>query len=111
MFILLIVLIAIVCALLIIIILVQNPKGGGAGAMLGGSTSMVGSVKQTSDFLERGTWVLIGTLFLLTLISSFMLPKVGEEGAATNQQGEGTKIEQLINGEGGGDAGNNGGGQ
>lgn len=108
MFTLLIVLIAIICSLLVLIILVQNPKGGGMGSAFGSTTAMVGGVKQTSDFLERGTWTLIIALFLLTMISSFVLPKAGEEGAATNQQEDGTKIEQLINGEDGGGEGESG---
>ena len=63
------VLITIVCFLLIIVIMVQNPKGGGLSSSLGGSTQM-GGVQKTTDFLDKSTWYLAGTLIVLILMSS-----------------------------------------
>ena len=63
------VLITIVCFLLIIVIMVQNPKGGGLSSALGGS-QMIGGVQKTTDFLDKSTWYLAGTLITLILLSS-----------------------------------------
>ena len=59
-------------------ILVQNPKGGGlAGNIAGFSTQFMG-VKQTTDVLEKGTWILAVLIALLTVISPiFISPGAG----------------------------------
>lgn len=45
----------------------------------GGGTQMFGGVKKTSDFLDRGTWVLAIALVSLVLVSNVMLaPQTGE---------------------------------
>ncbi|HUQ65820.1 MAG TPA: preprotein translocase subunit SecG [Flavitalea sp.] len=50
-------------------ILVQNPKGGGlAGNIAGFSTQFMG-VKQTTDVLEKGTWIIAIVIAVLTVIS------------------------------------------
>jgi len=50
-------------------ILVQNPKGGGlAGNIAGFSTQFMG-VKQTTDVLEKGTWVMAVLIALLCIFS------------------------------------------
>jgi preprotein translocase subunit SecG len=63
------VLITIVCFLLIIVIMVQNPKGGGLSSAIGGSQQL-GGVQKTTDFLDKSTWVLAGSLIALVLFSS-----------------------------------------
>ena len=51
-------------------ILVQNPKGGGlAGNIAGFSTQFMG-VKQTTDVLEKGTWILAVLIALLSVFSA-----------------------------------------
>ena len=62
-------LIIIVCFLLILTIMVQNPKSGGLSSSFGGGGQM-GGVKNTTDFLEKTTWVLGGTLIALILFST-----------------------------------------
>lgn len=50
-------------------ILVQNPKGGGlAGNIAGFSTQFMG-VKQTTDVLEKGTWILAIIIAVLSILS------------------------------------------
>ncbi len=67
-------LIIISCILLVIIILVQNPKGGGLSSSFGGGgTQLLGGVKKTTDFLDRGTWVLSIVLLGLVLTMSVTL--------------------------------------
>ncbi|RXR20525.1 preprotein translocase subunit SecG [Flavobacterium amnicola] len=63
------VLITIVCFLLIVVIMVQNPKGGGLSSTFG-SSSQMGGVQKTTDFLDKSTWYLAGTLIALILLSS-----------------------------------------
>lgn len=58
-----------VALLLGIVVLVQNPKGGGLAVGFQGATQ-VGGVQRTTDFLEKATWYLAITLFLLCLISA-----------------------------------------
>ena len=63
------VLITIVCFLLIIVIMVQNPKGGGLSSTFGSSSTM-GGVQKTTDFLDKSTWMLAAVLIGLILMSS-----------------------------------------
>lgn len=68
------ILIIVVCVLLVLIILVQNPKGGGLSSSFGGSgTQLFGGVKKTTDFLDRGTWVLAISLLSLVLLANVMI--------------------------------------
>ncbi|MCR9154266.1 MAG: preprotein translocase subunit SecG [Bacteroidetes bacterium] len=73
-------LIILTCVLLIVIVLVQNPKGGGLSSSFGGGgTQLFGGVKKTTDFLDRGTWVLAIVLVVLVMASNIMLsPNSGE---------------------------------
>lgn len=72
------ILIIIACVLIGLFILVQNPKGGGlAGNIAGFSTQFMG-VKQTTDVLEKGTWVLAVLIALLSIASPvFISPGSG----------------------------------
>ena len=64
------ILIVIVAFLLVVVIMVQNPKGGGLSSSFGGGgTQQLGGVKQTTDFLDKSTWVLGGTLIGLIAIT------------------------------------------
>ncbi len=93
MYILLMVIIIILSVFLMLVVLVQNPKGGGLGAGFGGggSANMMGGVKQTTDFLEKATWTLIGAIFFIAIISNAFLPKETVDNGADR-----TKIETLI---------------
>ena len=63
-------------------ILVQNPKGGGlAGNIAGFSTQFMG-VKQTTDVLEKGTWILAVLIALLSLVSPIFI----SQGAGTGNE-------------------------
>jgi preprotein translocase subunit SecG len=86
----LIIIIIIVCVLLGLIILIQNPKGGGLSSGFAGSNNIIG-VQRTGDFLEKGTWGLIISLMVLSLLVNVIAPKGGE---ATNQT---DALQQQIN--------------
>ena len=60
-------------------ILVQNPKGGGlSGAIAGFNTQFMG-VKQTTDVLEKGTWVLAVVIALLSIFSIVFIPSGSDD--------------------------------
>jgi preprotein translocase subunit SecG len=58
-------------------ILIQNPKGGGLSGNIGGFNTQFMGVKQTTDVLEKGTWVMAIAIALLCLFSAFFIPKQG----------------------------------
>src|SRR4030081_630287 len=68
-------LIIVACVFLGLIILVQNPKGGGLAGNVGGFSNQLMGVKQTTDVLEKGTWVLAVVVSLLCLFSAVFVPK------------------------------------
>jgi preprotein translocase subunit SecG len=70
-------LIIIVSFLLVLVIMVQNPKGGGLSSSFGGSGQQIGGVQNTTDFLDRSTWVLASLLLVLILLSNSMVSRPG----------------------------------
>jgi preprotein translocase subunit SecG len=92
-FVILIILSSVVLGL---IVLVQNPKGGGLAGNIAGFSNQFMGVKQTTDVLEKGTWIFAAVIGVLCLFSSFFisgsaggsnnsLNKVGGQVPATNQ--------------------------
>ncbi|MEY3620808.1 MAG: hypothetical protein RLZZ391_1174 [Bacteroidota bacterium] len=51
------ILIVVACVALGFMVLIQNPKGGGLNANVGGLSNNFMGVKQTTDVLEKGTWI------------------------------------------------------
>lgn len=77
-----VIVIVVVSAILSLIVLIQNPKGGGlAGNIAGFSTQFMG-VKQTTDVLEKGTWLFAGIIAFLCLVSTFFISKTPNSGGA-----------------------------
>jgi preprotein translocase subunit SecG len=58
-----------------LIVLVQNPKGGGLSGSFGGIGNQLMGVKQTTDVLEKGTWLFAAIVGLLCLLSPVFIPK------------------------------------
>jgi preprotein translocase subunit SecG len=71
--ILFLVLIVIACVLLALIVLIQNPKGGGLSGNIAGFSNQFMGVKQTTEVLEKGTWIFAGAVIFLCLISSLLI--------------------------------------
>lgn len=71
---LLTILIAVNCILLMAVVLIQNPKGGGIDSNFGGSAAnqMFGAAKST-DFIEKLTWGLGASLFILCIITAILV--------------------------------------
>ncbi len=87
--ILFVILIVIASVALGFIVLVQNPKGGGLAGNVGGLSNQFMGVKQTTDVLEKGTWLFAGIIALLSLFSTVIF-----KGAA---KGPDTSIIQKVN--------------
>lgn len=82
------VLILIASVVLVFFVLVQNPKGGGLSGTFGGFSSQTMGVRQTTDFLEKGTWILIIIIAGLCLFSSFFIPKTSATGVQKSEMNQ-----------------------
>jgi preprotein translocase subunit SecG len=67
--ILFLILIVLASVVLGFIILVQNPKGGGLTGNVAGFGNQFMGVKQTTDVLEKGTWIFAGVIAILCICS------------------------------------------
>jgi preprotein translocase subunit SecG len=76
-----IILIILASAILGFIVLVQNPKGGGLAGNVAGFSNQFMGVKQTTDILEKGTWIFAAVVGALCLLSVFFIPKTAPTSA------------------------------
>ena len=72
--ILFIILIILASVILSLVVLVQNPKGGGLAGNIAGFSNQFMGVKQTTDVLEKGTWIFAAIIGILCIISSMFIP-------------------------------------
>lgn len=84
----LIILLIIVCVALGLFVLIQNPKGGGLAT--GGAGSNMFGVQRTGDVLEKGTWVLLALVVVLTL----SITTIAKSGGSST--GEDSKIQEHL---------------
>lgn len=83
-----------------LIILIQNPKGGGLSSSLGGIGNQLMGVKQTTDILEKGTWLFAGIIGVLCITSAMFIPKTGGNSSRDNLINEapvGTPVQPQNN--------------
>ena len=85
----LIILLILVCIALELFVLIHNPKGGGLAT--GGSGSNMFGVQRTGDVLEKGTWVLLALVVVLTL----SITTIGKSGGSS-ATGAGSKIQEQL---------------
>lgn len=85
----LIILLIIICVALGLFVLIQNPKGGGLAT--GGSGSNMFGVQRTGDVLEKGTWVLL----TLIVVISLAITAVGKTGG-TSAGSTDSKIQEQL---------------
>ncbi|MDR2920209.1 MAG: preprotein translocase subunit SecG [Tannerella sp.] len=90
MYVFLSILILIASIFLILIVLIQNSKGGGLASSFSSSNQVMG-VRKTTDFLEKATWGLAGTVVVLCILITVFIPR-GE--THVQQQSE---MQQQIN--------------
>ena len=67
-----------------VIVLIQNPKGGGLSSSLGGFSNQLMGVKQTTDVLEKGTWLFAAIIGVLCITSTLFIPKAGGTNSRDN---------------------------
>ncbi len=79
------ILVIIASIILGLIVLVQNPKGGGLSSSFGGFGNQIMGVKQTTDVLEKGTWLFAAIVGILCIISPAFISKDGP-AKVTNQE-------------------------
>ncbi|MBY0347725.1 MAG: preprotein translocase subunit SecG [Hydrotalea flava] len=84
-----IILIVIACIALGFIVLIQNPKGGGLAGNVGGFGNQIMGVKQTTDVLEKGTWLFAAIITILSLFSTIIF--------RGSTKGPDTSIIQKVN--------------
>jgi preprotein translocase subunit SecG len=94
--ILFLILIIIACVVLSLIVLVQNPKGGGLAGNVAGFSNQFMGVKQTTDVLEKGTWIFAAVIGILCIISSMFIP-----GSRLPKQVQTQQTQQQVPGSGG----------
>jgi preprotein translocase subunit SecG len=75
--ILFLILILLATVILGFIILVQNPKGGGLSGNIAGFSNQFMGVKQTTDVLEKGTWIFAIAIAVLCLVSPIFMKSGG----------------------------------
>ena len=91
-----IVLVLIASVLLILAVLVQSPKSGMA-ANFGASNQVIG-VRQTTDFLEKFTWVMAAAILALSLLASVAMDreKLAESNTTSMTQNAEALIEKVA---------------
>jgi len=70
-----VILIILASVILGLIVLIQNPKGGGLSGNIAGFSNQFMGVKQTTDVLEKGTWIFGGLIAVLCIVSVVFMPK------------------------------------
>lgn len=75
MVVLFVILIIIAAVVLGFMVLVQNPKGGGLAGNIAGFSNQFMGVKQTTDVLEKGTWIFAAVIGVLCLFSTLFIPR------------------------------------
>ena len=81
-----IILIIIASVILALIVLIQNPKGGGLSGNIAGFSTQFMGVKQTTDILEKGTWLFAGIIAVLCLASTMFISKGPSANTNPNTQ-------------------------
>lgn len=77
--ILFLILIVLFCVLLALVVLIQNPKGGGLAGNIAGFSNQFMGVKQTTDVLEKGTWIFAAAIGVLCLVSTLFMKSGGND--------------------------------
>ena len=80
MYLLLVILMLIASILMCGIVLIQNSKGGGLASGFSSSNAIMG-VRKTTDFLEKATWTLAGTMVACSILSAYALMYSGSSSS------------------------------
>ena len=91
-----IILILLACVVLTLIVLVQNPTGGGLAGNIAGFSNQFMGVKQTTDVLEKGTWIFAGVIAVLCLASTLFISGARNINRAENLGSGVTNTQQTA---------------
>ncbi|MBK7434560.1 MAG: preprotein translocase subunit SecG [Chitinophagaceae bacterium] len=80
-----------------LIVLIQNPKGGGLSSSFGGFGNQLMGVKQTTDVLEKGTWLFAAIVGLLCILSPAFIPKAGGSSSVNDDLIQGVSAPKQQN--------------
>jgi preprotein translocase subunit SecG len=80
-----VILITLASCVLGLVVLVQNPKGGGLASNIAGFSSQFMGVKQTTDVLEKGTWIFAAVIGVLCLLSTVFIKGNASGGQSVNK--------------------------
>lgn len=92
-----IILIVLASGILGLIVLVQNPKGGGLAGNIAGFSNQFMGVKQTTDVLEKGTWIFAGVIAALSLLSVIFISKTSSDAPDRSQKAAGATVPAPAN--------------
>ena len=93
-----VILVILASVILGLIVLVQNPKGGGLAGNIAGFSNQFMGVKQTTDVLEKGTWIFAAVIGVLCLVSTvFISGTSSRSGGASEKVGTSTGNQQTPN--------------
>jgi preprotein translocase subunit SecG len=81
----------VVCVILGFLVLIQNPKGGGLSGGIGGLGQQMMGVQQSTDTVEKGTWIFAGAMAILCLATVFF-----NAGKGTNTKFEKSRAEDAM---------------
>ncbi len=84
MIVLFVILVILASFLLGFVVLVQNPKGGGLSGSIAGFNNQFMGVKQTTDILEKGTWIFAAVIGVLCLLSALFFSGAGNPNSSGN---------------------------
>ena len=98
--ILFIILIILACVVLSLIVLVQNPKGGGLAGNVPGFSNQFMGVKQTTDVLEKGTWIFAAVIALLCITSTLFIAGGEEVNNRLDNVGGAVPAQRPLNNQG-----------
>ena len=88
-----IILIVLAAILMCLIVLIQESKGGGLAADYSNNNQILGAPK-TTNFIEKATWVLAGTMIVLSVLSVACLPSAYTDEI---EDAEATQVENYEN--------------
>ena len=81
-----VILVILASVILGLIVLVQNPKGGGLAGNIAGFSNQFMGVKQTTDVLEKGTWIFAGVIGVLCLVSTLFISGSSSSGTGASNK-------------------------
>jgi preprotein translocase subunit SecG len=88
-----VILVILASVILGLIVLVQNPKGGGLAGNIAGFSNQFMGVKQTTDVLEKGTWIFAGVIGVLCLVSTLFISGSSSSGTGASNKVSTTPVQ------------------